>query len=225
MNKISDYIFRQLFPDFNLRPVDYVLFPSHPFFLKAQLVEKDGVFSFSIEQPFANVSAIAVRFRLRYKTNFESMRSNSLIAYLELLDRDPETISRLMFYTSTHGLTDEEKFNRFIELNTFYPCSFNPVKLNEEIRIYLNAYKAGYLYAPLIEEINKFGSNQLKTMCLKKLNGFHEQILTGVAEMFVFKDGKTVTTFIEKSCVIDPCDHSPLYAFADKILNPPLVNK
>lgn len=222
MHKISDYIFRQLFPNFNLRPVDYVLFPSHPFFLKAQLVEKDGVFTFSADCPGSFADSLSVRFRLRYKLDRTSISENRLVAYMELLDRDNVTITRLKNAALFADLDSDSSQNTrdWLITKTVNLRPYTGTGLDAELKRILNEYKISSLLSSLmtaIKEVDSFGCEEL---FIQRLYGLNEVIIDVSVVLTKLENGKTSAIQINKLFIQDSCDQSSLYAFADKILNP-----
>ena len=227
MNKISDYIFRQLFPNFNLRPVDYVLFPSHPFFLKAQLVEKDGVFTFSMECPASFADSLTVRFHLRYRLDRTSISENRLVAYMELLDRDSVTITRLKNTALFADMNSDnpQNTNEWLNTKTINLRPYTGASLDAELKRILNEYEVSSLFSPLMTAINEVDYSRCEELFIQRLYGLNEVVIDVSVILTKLEDDKASTVWIKKLSIQDPCDQSSLYAFADKILNPPLVNK
>jgi hypothetical protein len=224
MNKISDYVFRQLFPNFNLRPVGHVLFPSHPFFLKADVEEKDGIFTFSLKQP--EQDAISIRFRLSYKVDKSSLAAGVLVAYLQLIDRDIESIQKIITADVFDPDKDTDVFTGCRVHHLPHACIIMTAH-NYEKELESNLRVSGFhkLYRPLSEKLKGMDVLNIKSLSITEIYGFHEYI--GIATTYIpyFKEGKAFHNSVSAIYVGDPEDQSSSYAFANKILNPPLVNK
>lgn len=229
MNKISDYVFRQLFPNFNLRPVGHVLFPSHPFFLKADVEEKDGIFTFSLKQP--EKDTISVRFRLSYKVDKSSLAAGVLVAYLQLIDRDIEPIQKIITADVFDLDKDTDVFTGSSVHHLPHACVMTTARNYEkefyEKELESNLRVSGFhkLYHPLSEKLKGMDIPGITSLSITEVYGFHESIMIAEIHIPYLKEGKAFHKSVSAIYVGDPEDQSSSYAFANKILNPPLVNK
>jgi hypothetical protein len=146
---------------------------------------------------------------------------------MELLDRDSVTITRLKNTALFADMNSDnpQNTNEWLNTKTINLRPYTGASLDAELKRILNEYEVSSLFSPLMTAINEVDYSRCEELFIQRLYGLNEVVIDVSVILTKLEDDKASTVWIKKLSIQDPCDQSSLYAFADKILNPPLVNK